>query len=44
MTMPLSDTEIRKSKAGPKPYKLSDGCGLYSPDLNPIEKAWSKLK
>ncbi len=27
--MPLSDTEIRKSKAGPKAYKLSDGGGLY---------------
>jgi hypothetical protein len=29
VTMPLSDTEIRKSKAGPKAYKLSDGGGLY---------------
>jgi integrase len=27
--MPLSDTQIRKSKPGPKPYKLSDGGGLY---------------
>jgi integrase len=29
MTMALSDTEIRKSKPGPKAYKLSDGGGLY---------------
>jgi hypothetical protein len=27
--MSLSDTEIRKSKVGPKAYKLSDGGGLY---------------
>lgn len=27
--MALSDTEIRKSKPGPKAYKLSDGGGLY---------------
>jgi hypothetical protein len=27
--MPLSDTEIRTSKADPTAYKLSDGGGLY---------------
>jgi Arm DNA-binding domain len=27
--MPLSDTEIRKSKVGPKAYRLSDGGGFY---------------
>jgi integrase len=29
VTMPLSDTEIRKTKAREKSYKLSDGGGLY---------------
>jgi len=27
--MPLTDTEIRKAKPHSKPYKLSDGAGLY---------------
>jgi len=27
--MPLSDTAIKKAKAGPKPIKLSDGKGMY---------------
>ena len=27
--MPLTDTEVKRSKAGPKPYKLSDAGGLF---------------
>lgn len=27
--MALSDTEIRRSKPGEKPYKLTDGRGLF---------------
>jgi integrase len=27
--MPLSDTAVRNAKAGPKPFKLADGEGLY---------------
>ena len=33
--MPLTDTRIRNAKPKPKPYKLSDGGGMYllvSPD------------
>jgi integrase len=27
--MPLTDLALRNAKAGPKPYKLSDSCGLF---------------
>lgn len=27
--MPLTDTEVKKAKAGAKPVKFSDGKGLY---------------
>jgi integrase len=27
--MPLTDTEVKKSRGGPKPYKLSDAGGLF---------------
>ena len=27
--MPLTDVKIRKAKPGPKPYKMSDGGGLF---------------
>lgn len=27
--MPLSDPEIKKAKSAEKPYKLSDGKGLF---------------
>jgi hypothetical protein len=39
----LTDTAIRKAKAGDKPRKLGDGGGLYL-ELQPSGSRWWRLK
>lgn len=41
--MPLTDTQIRKAEARPKPYKLTDGQGMYL-EVAPSGGKWWRLK
>ncbi len=41
--MPLTDIALKKAAAGPKPYKLADGRGLYI-EVAPSGGKWWRLK
>lgn len=41
--MPLTDSEVKKAKLRPKPYKLADGGGMFL-QVNPDGSKYWRLK